>query len=145
MTIDPHKMLLVDDDSNDIELVEIAIQDLAFIHTLDVLNDGAQAVQYLFGSVQQPAVDLLPRFILMDLKLPKLTGGEVLKAIRQNRRTKHLPVVMMTSSSEDSDLEYCYRLGANSYLVKPLDFSTFQEFIKIAATYWMRINTPLVF
>lgn len=143
MTIDPRKMLLVDDDPNDIELVQLAIQDITAIRTLDILTDGAQAIEYLFGSATQPPVAVLPRFVLMDLKLPKLTGVEVLRAIRQDARTQFLPVVIMTSSSEDRDLNDCYNLGVNSYVVKPLDFQRFQEFSQLVGSYWMTTNSPL--
>jgi CheY-like chemotaxis protein len=142
MTIDPYKMLLIDDDPNDIELVQLAIQDCNFIQTLDVLTDGAQALEYLIGAQNRLPVSPLPQFVLMDLKLPKLTGIEVLQAIRQDRRTRTLPVVIMTSSSEDSDLRDCYELGVNSYVVKPLDFHQFQEFVKLVGSYWMTINSP---
>ena len=145
MTIDPYKMLLVDDDPNDIELVQLSIQDFDFIRTLDVLTDGAQALEYLIGSQSQAPVSLLPQFVLIDLKLPKLTGIEVLRAIRQNRRTRTLPVVIMTSSSEDSDLRDCYDSGVNSYVVKPLDFHQFQELVKLVGSYWMTANSPLAF
>jgi two-component system response regulator len=142
MTIDPHKMLLVDDDPNDIELVQLAIEDFDLIRTLDILTDGAQALEHLIGSESNPPVALLPQFVLMDLKLPKLTGLEVLKAIRQNPRTRTLPIVIMTSSSEDSDLRDCYDSGVNSYVVKPLDFYQFQDFVKLVVSYWMTINSP---
>jgi len=143
MTIDPQKMLLVDDDPNDIELVQLAIQDLTAIHTLDILTDGAQAVEYLLGSAERSPVATLPRFLLMDLKLPKLTGVEVLQALRQDPRTRYLPVVIMTSSSEDRDLNNCYDLSVNSYVVKPVNFLRFQEFARLVASYWMTVNSPL--
>ncbi|MGF1458922.1 MAG: response regulator [Leptolyngbyaceae cyanobacterium] len=135
-------MLLVDDDPNDIELIQLAIQGLSFINTLDVLTDGAQAIDYLVGSSERAPVTPLPQFVLMDLKLPKLTGIEVLRAIRQNAKTQFLPVVIMTSSSEDRDLQDCYNLGVNSYVVKPLEFQEFQDFAKFIGNYWMRINSP---
>ena len=142
MTIDYRKMLLVDDDPNDIELIQLALQDLTVINTLDILTDGAQAIEYLIGTSDRAPVALLPRFVLMDLKLPKLTGIEVLRTIRQDRRTRFLPVVIMTSSSEDRDLRDCYNLGVNSYVVKPLGFQQFQEFSKLVGSYWMNINSP---
>ncbi len=142
MTIDYRKMLLVDDDPNDIELIQLALQDLTVIHTLDILTDGAQAIEYLIGTSDLAPVSLLPRFVLMDLKLPKLTGIEVLRAIRQDSRTRFLPVVIMTSSSEDRDLRDCYNLGVNSYVVKPLGFQQFQEFAQLVGSYWMNINSP---
>ncbi|MEM1256855.1 MAG: response regulator [Cyanobacteria bacterium P01_D01_bin.71] len=143
MVIDPQKMLLVDDDPNDVELVQLAIQELRVIRTIDVVTDGAQAVEYLLGSSAQAPVATLPRFVLMDLKLPRLNGIEVLRAIRQDSRTQFLPVVIMTSSSEERDLNDCYNLGVNSYVVKPLDFQRFQEFARLVGNYWMAINLPL--
>jgi len=143
MMIDPHKMLLVEDDPNDVELIQLAIRDLQDIRTLDVLHDGEQAIAYLLGSATQPSVSELPRLILMDLKLPKLTGIEVLSSLRQHPGTHALPVVIMTSSREESDLQDCYNLGVNSYVVKPLDFQQFADFVRQVGQYWMKINTPL--
>ncbi|MEM1278738.1 MAG: response regulator [Cyanobacteria bacterium P01_D01_bin.6] len=142
MTIDYRKMLLVDDDPNDIELMQLALENLTIINTLDILTDGAQAIEYLIGTRDRAPADPLPRFVLMDLKLPKLTGLEVLRAIRQNNRTRLLPVVMMTSSSEDSDLRDCYNLGVNSYVVKPLGFQQFQQVAQSVGSYWMSTNSP---
>jgi len=140
--IDLHKMLLVDDDPNDIELIQLAIQNLSFIHTLDVLTDGEQACNYLIRDPAEVDVAPLPRFVLMDLKLPKLTGIEVLQAIRRQPLTQFLPVVIMTSSPEESDLQACYDLNVNSYVVKPLDFDGFQAVARDVSTYWMTINRP---
>ena len=145
MVINPQKMLLIDDDPNDVELIQLAIQDLSFIRTIDVLVDGEQAINYLFGTSTEPATIELPRFILMDLKLPKLTGVEVLRAIRENPTTRYLPVVIMTSSSEETDVSACYNLGVNSYVVKPLDFQQFQQIARQVGIYWMTINYPLSF
>ena len=142
MAIDPQKMLLIDDDPNDIELIQLAIRDLSFIRTLDILSDGEQAINYLLGTTTQPPVRQLPRLVLMDLKLPKLTGVEVLREIRQNPVTQFLPVVIMTSSSEESDLRACYNLGVNSYVVKPLNFQQFQDIAREVGSYWMTINHP---
>jgi CheY-like chemotaxis protein len=142
MAIDPQKMLLIDDDPNDIELIQLAIRDLTFIRTLDILSDGEQAVNYLLGSPTRPPVRELPRLVWMDLKLPKLTGVEVLREIRQNPTTRYLSVVIMTSSAEESDLRACYNLGVNSYVVKPLDFQQFQDIAKEIGSYWMTINHP---
>lgn len=145
MGIDPHKMLLVDDDPNDIELVQLVIQDFSFIHTIDVLTDGEQAINYLIGNGAREPVRELPRFILMDLKLPKLTGIEVLRVVRQSQTVRNVPIVIMSSSFEESDLMACYNLGVNSYVVKPLEFSGFQEIIRQVGIYWMTTNQPLSF
>ncbi len=142
MILNAHKILLVDDDPNDIELVQLAMKDLPYIHKLDVLSDGEQTVNYLIGSEGHRTVIELPRLVLMDLKLPKLTGIEVLRAIRTNDHTRKLPVVIMTSSSEETDVNVCYELGVNSYVVKPLDFQSFQEIVRQLASYWMTINYP---
>lgn len=141
--IDPQKMLLIDDEPNDVELVQLAIQELRAVRTLDVLHDGEQAVAYLIGSPQQAPVSSLPRFVLMDLNLPKLTGIEVLRAIRQNPPTQLLPVVIMSSSFEESDLAACYNLGANSYVVKPSGFQEFQDVARRIGHYWMTVNFPI--
>ncbi|MBE7381459.1 MAG: response regulator [Leptolyngbya sp. SIO1E4] len=142
MVIDPQKMLLVEDDPHDIELLQLALRDLSDIRTLDILNDGEQAVLYLLGSAAQAPVSELPCFILMDLKLPKLSGIEVLRAIRNHPSTQQLPVVIMTSSAEEQDRRDCYNLGVNSYVVKPLDFQRFREFVQQIGKYWMTVNTP---
>ncbi|NER78327.1 MAG: response regulator [Leptolyngbya sp. SIO1D8] len=143
MVINPQKMLLVENDPNDVELMQLALRDLSYIRTLDILNDGEQAISYLLGSETQPPVSQLPRFVLMDLQLPKLTGIEVLRAIRSHPSTQFLPVVMMTSSAEERDLGDCYNSGVNSYVVKPLDSQQFQELARLVGRYWMTMNTPL--
>ncbi len=143
MIVNPGKMLLVDDDPNDIELIELALQELSCIRTLDVVNDGEQALRYLLREPAQARSDELPRFVLMDLKLPKLTGIEVLQAIRNHPPVQHLPVVIMSSSAEECDLQACYNLGVNSYVVKPLDFQKFLEIAKQVGHYWMTINSPI--
>lgn len=143
MIVDPQKMLLVDDDPNDVELMQLALGEITAIRTLDILQDGEQALAYLLGSDIRPPVGELPRFILMDLKLPKLTGIEVLSAIRSHPTIRQLPVVIMTSSAEDQDLQACYNLGVNSYVVKPLDFDQFLQLTRQVGNYWMTINSPL--
>ncbi|MEM0979346.1 MAG: response regulator [Cyanobacteria bacterium P01_H01_bin.58] len=143
MFIDSGKMLLVDDDPNDIELLQLALRELSCIRTLDIVNDGEQVLRYLIGSETQQPTRELPRFVLMDLKLPKLTGIEVLRAIRRHPATQTLPVVIMSSSSEETDLRACYNLGVNSYVVKPLDFQQFLASVKQVGNYWMTVNSPI--
>ncbi|MEO1094323.1 MAG: response regulator [Cyanobacteria bacterium J06638_28] len=143
MFIDSGKMLLVDDDPNDIELLQLALRELSCIRTLDIVNDGEQVLSYLIGSETQQPNRELPRFVLMDLKLPKLTGIEVLQAIRRHPATQTLPVVIMSSSSEETDLRACYNLGVNSYVVKPLDFQQFLARVKQVGNYWMTVNSPI--
>lgn len=143
MVVDPQKLLLVEDDPNDVELIQLAIQELNFIRVFDVVSDGEQAIQYLCGSDLSPPTRDLPRLVLMDLKLPKKNGIEVLQAIRSHPRTRFLPVVIMTSSAEEQDLRACYNLGVNSYVVKALEFQQFRELAQQVGAYWMNVNRPL--
>ncbi|MBF2026390.1 MAG: response regulator [Oscillatoriales cyanobacterium C42_A2020_001] len=136
------RLLLVEDDPHDVELVRMALEPSNLNYSMDVVFDGEQALQYLFGTgdfrVEQP----LPQLVLLDLKLPKVNGIQVLQAIRTNPRTRRLVVVVMTSSQEDSDLNTCYDLGINSYIVKPLDFQQFLEVSQTVGSYWMTLNKP---
>ncbi|MBF2036850.1 MAG: response regulator [Leptolyngbyaceae cyanobacterium T60_A2020_046] len=143
MVVDPQKLLLVEDDPNDVELIQLAIQELNFIRVFDVVSDGEQAIQYLCGNDLSPPTRDLPRLVLMDLKLPKKNGIEVLQAIRSHPRTRFLPVVIMTSSAEEQDLRACYNLGVNSYVVKALEFQQFRELAQQVGAYWMNVNHPL--
>lgn len=143
MIVDSGKMLLVDDDPNDVELLQLALHELSCIRTLDIVHDGEQVLNYLIGSGTQPPTRQLPRFVLMDLKLPKLTGIEVLRAIRRHPTTQTLPVVIMSSSLEETDVRACYNLGVNSYVVKPLDFQQFLVSVQQVGSYWMTVNSPI--
>lgn len=140
--MEPARILLVEDDLNDIELVHLAFETHHFVNQIDVAYDGEQALHYLIGTTDQPATRPLPRLVLLDLKLPKLNGLRVLEAIRAHPRTRNLVVVMMTSSQEDRDLEACYNLGVNSYVVKPLDFQQFVAVTSQVGMYWMLLNHP---
>jgi two-component system response regulator len=132
------RLLLVEDDPNDVELIRLALQEFSFIRMMDVAEDGEQAIAYLLS--EEAALQPLPRLVLLDLKLPKINGLQVLEAIRQHPRTHHLAVVVMTSSAEEQDLEACYELGVNSYVVKPLDYRQFFEASRQVGVYWMQIN-----
>ncbi|ACK68273.1 response regulator receiver protein [Rippkaea orientalis PCC 8801] len=136
------KMLLIEDDPNDIELIQLALGDYHFVNQLDIVEDGEQALQYLFGTEESSLLSPLPRLIWLDLKLPKISGIQVLEAIRSDPRTQNLVVVVMTSSAEDRDLEACYNLGVNSYIVKPFDFQQFIEIARQVGFYWMMLNEP---
>jgi two-component system, response regulator len=140
MVTDISRLLLVEDDPNDVELICLALETYPFINQVDVVGDGEQALLYLFGSEDSAAARPLPRMILLDLKLPKINGIQVLEAIRRHPRTRHVVVVVMTSSAEDQDIEACYNLGVNSYVVKPLDFQQFQEVSQQVGRYWMQLN-----
>jgi two-component system response regulator len=136
----PTQILLVEDDPNDVELIQIALDSYNFVNKINVVCDGEQALHYLFGRDGHPPTNPLPRLILLDLKLPKVDGIQVLEAIRSSPRTRNLVVVVMTSSAENSDLKACYDLGVNSYIVKPLDFQQFVQMSQQVGFYWMMLN-----
>jgi two-component system, response regulator len=108
-----------------------------------LLRDGAEAVNYLFDDTENVKTHFFPKVIFLDIKLPRLTGPEVLKRLKSNKLTKGIPVIVMTSSCQKSDIEECYGLGANSYLVKPIDFPSFQAMIVSSSRYWLNYNIPL--
>jgi len=136
----PTQILLVEDDPNDIELIQIALEQYNFVNKIDIVTDGEQAVHYLFGRDGQPPTQPLPRLVLLDLKLPKINGLEILAMIRNSPRTRNLVVVVMTSSAENYDLQACYDLGVNSFIVKPLAFQQFVEVSRQVGFYWMMLN-----
>ena len=138
--MEPTQILLVEDDPNDVELIQIALDSYNFANKIDVVSDGEQAIHYLFGRDGQPPTQTLPRLVLLDLKLPKIDGIQILEMIRRSPLTRNLVVVVMTSSAESRDLKACYDLGVNSYIVKPLDFQQFVEMARQVGFYWMRLN-----
>ena len=138
MVIRPSRLLVVEDDPNDIELIRLALDGYPFVNQMDIAEDGEQALLYLLGQNDEVLPERpLPRMILLDLKLPKVDGIQVLETIRQHPRTQNLVVVVMTSSAESRDIEACYGLGVNSYIIKPLDFQQFQEVSQQVGVYWM--------
>lgn len=140
-----HKViLLVEDNPDDVELTIRALEQQKIANPLIVARDGVEALDYLFGRGKYagPELPALPTVILLDLKLPRLDGLEVLRQLRSNERTKLLPVVILTSSNEESDLNNGYLLGANSYIRKPVDFDQFNEAIKQLGLYWLVWNEP---
>ncbi len=135
-------ILLVEDNETDEELTLLALRKNKIGNPVVVARDGAEALDYLFARgahVGRDARDL-PQVVLLDLNLPKLSGIEVLRAIRADGRTKVLPVVILTSSKEDSDLVSGYTSGANSYIVKPVDFNQFAEAVRQLGLYWLVLN-----
>ncbi|MDJ0658523.1 MAG: response regulator [Crocosphaera sp.] len=138
------RMLLVEDDPNDIELIQLALENYHFVNQMDIVEDGEQALQYLFGINGNNPRQQLPRLILLDLKLPRINGVQVLEAIRRDPHTKNIAVVVMTSSAEDRDIQACYNLGVNSYIIKPFDFQQFIEIARQVGFYWMMLNQPPV-
>lgn len=138
-------ILLVEDNSRDAELTIRALKQQNLANNLLALKDGQAAVDFLFGKGQYSGRDLSnnPKVILLDLKLPKVDGREVLKMIKSDTRTQTIPVVVMTSSNEERDLIESWKLGANSYIVKPVDFSKFSECVSSLGMYWLLLNKPL--
>ncbi len=141
-----HVILLVEDNSSDEELTLRALRKSNIMNRVVVARDGAEALDWLFctGVHAQRNPDEVPQVVLLDLNLPKLGGLDVLKAIRTDERTKLLPVVILTSSNLDKDLLGGYQLGANSYIVKPVDFAQFSEAVRQLGLYWLVLNrTPV--
>jgi len=137
-------ILLVEDNPDDVELTMMALKENNIANRIDVVTDGAEALDYLFcaGKYEERDKGAMPAVILLDLRLPKLDGMEVLKRIRANERTSLLPVVILTSSKEEKDLANGYKLGANSYIQKPVDFKQFTEAVKNLGLYWLVLNEP---
>jgi two-component system response regulator len=135
------EILLVEDNPNDAELTIRALKKRKLANHLIWLRDGAEALEFLFRTgryASRPQVR--PRLILLDLKMPKVDGVEVLRRVKEDEQLKAIPVVVMTSSHEDQDIVESYRLGVNSYLVKPVEFERFQEVASNAGFYWLLIN-----
>jgi len=122
--------------------MRLALETYPFVNQMDVAEDGERALSYLIGQGNIPPSYPLPRMVLLDLKLPKVNGLQVLEAIRRHPRTRKLVVVVMTSSVEEQDIEACYRLGVNSYVLKPLAFQQVQEVSQHVGAYWMQLNQP---
>lgn len=135
-------ILLVEDNPRDAELTTRALKRRNLANQLFLVEDGAQALDFIFcqGTYKTREVSHTPKVILLDLKLPKLNGLEVLKAIKADERTRSIPVVILTSSREDPDIKAAYELGANSYVVKPVDFDSFLEAMSHIGFYWLLVN-----
>lgn len=133
-------VLLVEDNADDVDLTVYALKKSdAFQHDLKVVNDGVEALDYFFGSNKEP---VMPDMVLLDLKLPRINGLEVLKRLREEESTRHMPVVVLTSSKEEQDVSKCYLLGANAYVRKPVDFNNFMSVINQVMSFWLTINVP---
>jgi two-component system response regulator len=137
-------ILLVEDNPNDVELTLRSLKKVNIANRLFVVNDGAEALEFLFGTGKYKDGNALhkPKVILLDLKLPKVDGLEVLRRIKGDERTKVIPVVMLTSSKEEQDIIESYKLGVNSYIVKPVDFDKFVESVSRLGLYWLLLNQP---
>jgi len=138
------EILLVEDDPSDMELALLALRAGNLANKIEVARDGEEALDYLFcrSKYQNRSVEDTPRLVLLDLKLPKVDGLEVLKQIKGDPRTSAVPVVILTSSREEADMVASYRLGVNSYIQKPVDFDQFRKVVKEVGLYWMVVNQP---
>jgi two-component system response regulator len=137
-------ILLVEDNPDDVALTLRAFEKSRIKNKIVIAEDGIEALDYIFrrGKFENREPNELPSVILLDLKLPKLDGFEVLKAIRENEATKLLPVVILTSSKEEQDIIRGYKDGANSYIRKPVDFDNFFDAVKTLGLYWLILNEP---
>jgi len=140
MTMVPYEIILVEDSDEDAELTLRALKRRHFANNVHRLVDGAAALDYFFSADRAVSANALPRVVLLDLKLPKVSGLDVLQRLKADERTRAVPVVVLTSSKEDRDLAEAYRLGANSYIVKPVEFDKFVESIETLGMYWMLVN-----
>lgn len=138
------EVLLIEDNPDDAELTIRALKKKKLANNLVHLKDGAEALDFIFGRGAYSDRDILtsPKVILLDLKMPKVNGIEVLQKIRADERTQKIPVVVLTSSKEDPDVDQCYKLGVNSYIVKPVDFDNFLEAVSNLGLYWLILNEP---
>jgi two-component system response regulator len=136
------KILLVEDNPNDMELTLRALKKHNLTNQVHVAKNGAEALDYIFATGTYAGRDIAdkPNFILLDLKLPKVDGLEVLRRVRSDERTKATPVIVLTSSTEERDIIESYQLGVNSYIVKPIDFDKFIDGVSEVGLYWMLLN-----
>ena len=141
------EILLVEDNLDDAELAIHALRKKNLANKVTHVMDGEEALDFLFGTGKYVGrdVNVKPKLILLDLKMPKVDGIQVLERVKLNNITKKIPVVILTSSKEDPDLSRCYELGANSYIVKPVDFERFIEAVTELGMYWMLLNHPSVY
>lgn len=138
------EILLVEDKDSDAEMTIRALKKNNLANKLHHVKDGAEAMDFIFaqGKYSDRKVENGPKVIILDLKMPKVNGIEVLRKIKGDERTKKIPVVVLTSSKEDPDMQSCYDLGVNSYVVKPVEFDEFHKVISDLGLYWMIVNQP---
>ena len=143
MTTSIRRILLAEDDPNDVELTLTALKDHAMVNEVDVVRDGAEALDYLFCRGAHAGRSTgMPAVVLLDIKMPKVDGMEVLRQLKTDPRMAMVPVVMLTSSREERDLVESYRLGASAFVVKPVDLSAFIDAVKQVGVFWAVVNEP---
>src|SRR3972149_2796613 len=146
MAENPVEILLVEDNPNDVELTLHTLKKHNLANRVYVVRDGSEALEYLFctGAYAHRNIQNSPKVVLLDLKLPKVDGLEVLRRLKSDQRTRTIPVVVLTSSREERDIVESYQLGVNSYIVKPVDFGQFAEAVGQLGLYWLLLNQPPV-
>jgi CheY-like chemotaxis protein len=144
MTQQDPQILLVEDNPKDVKLTLHALREENLANAVQVARDGEEALDFLFcrGEFASRSFDNPPRLVLLDLKLPKVDGLEVLRAVKGDPRTKAIPVVVLTSSREESDLVESYKLGVNAYIQKPVEFDSFRQAVKHLGLFWLVVNEP---
>ena len=144
---DPVEILLVEDNPHDAELTLYALKKYNVANHIDIARDGTEALDYVFctGAYAHRRIENDPKVVLLDLKLPKVDGLEVLRRIKADPRTRTIPVVVLTSSREERDVVESYQLGVNSYIVKPVDFEQFIEAVRQLGLYWVLLNQAPTF
>ena len=139
------EILIVEDNPRDAELTLRALKKNNLANHLLIAQDGAEALDFFFcrGKFENRSISNSPKVVLLDLKLPKVSGLEVLRVVKADKRTAHIPIVIVTSSNQEPDMKEAYELGANSYVVKPVDFDQFINAMSSLGMYWLLVNEPL--
>ncbi len=142
MNTHEYEILLVEDDPADAELTVLSLRKAGLANRIEIARDGAEALDFLFcrGSYEGRSFENPPRLVLLDLKLPRVSGHDVLRAVKADDRTRSIPVIVLTSSNQERDLVECYRLGVNSYIQKPVELHKFQDTVRQFGVYWLVVN-----